>query len=97
MIHEFSRSPAGAGFKPNDGHMPCLAHVIQLSLGKLVDGIKISATNDKIIKNWDEGCLRKLQGLSGMALTLEKLQSLAVYVNASPQRRQDFYDIQTES
>lgn len=73
MLRYFSLSPAGEGFDPHYDHMPCIAHVIQLALGKLVEGIKITATNDEIIKNWDDTHFRKLGNLTGMALTLEKV------------------------
>jgi hypothetical protein len=29
-------------------------------------------------------------------ITLEKVRSLAIFINASPQRREDFYELQTK-
>ena len=33
---------------------PCLAHVIQLSLNKLIYGLRIQAKNERIITTWAE-------------------------------------------
>ena len=35
-------------------HVPCLAHVIQLALTSLIDEVKITARNKKLIDEWDE-------------------------------------------
>ena len=32
----------------------CLAHVIQLSVKKLLDSLKSFATNDKMINHWEK-------------------------------------------
>jgi hypothetical protein len=34
--------------------IPCLAHVIQLSLKCLLDTVKITAQNNRIITEWDD-------------------------------------------
>ena len=35
-------------------HVPCLAHVIQLALNSLIDAVKITAKNKKIIDEWND-------------------------------------------
>jgi hypothetical protein len=45
--------------------IPCLAHVIQLAQGALMGALSCQATNDEIIRNWedsDEADVRKILG-----------------------------------
>jgi hypothetical protein len=37
-----------------------------------------------------------LNSLSVILITLKKVRSLAIFINASPQRREDFYELQTK-
>ena len=37
-----------------------------------------------------------LNSLSMILITLKKVRSLAIFINASPQRREDFYKLQTK-
>jgi hypothetical protein len=82
--------------------IPCLAHVIQLSLNQLLDRIKAVPLNDSAITKWTE----KQSGLAQanaqhqgreIYYTLNKVRYLAIYVNASPQRRETFCNLQTSS
>ena len=80
--------------------IPCLAHVIQLSLNKLLDRIKAVPLNDLAETKWTEKQSR-LAHLNAqhqnreISSTLNKVRYLAIYVNASPQRRETFYNLQT--
>lgn len=80
--------------------IPCLAHVIQLSLNQLLDRIKAVPLNDSAETKWTEKQSR-LAHLNAqhrnreISFTLNKVRYLAIYVNASPQRRDTFYNLQT--
>jgi len=80
--------------------IPCLAHVIQLSLNQLLDRIKAVPLNDSAETKWTEKQSR-LAHLNAqhhnreISSTLNKVRYLAIYVNASPQRRETFYNLQT--
>ena len=80
--------------------IPCLAHVIQLSLNQLLDHIKAVPLNDSAETKWTEKQSR-LAHLNAqhrnceIAFTLNKVRYVAIYVNASPQRRVTFYNLQT--
>lgn len=78
-------------------HIPCMAHVIQLSLNELLHGIKAKPTNDTVDTVWTEehkkaSMQRSRKG--DIANTLYKVRNLAIYINASPQRRRQFLGLQ---
>jgi hypothetical protein len=80
--------------------IPCLAHVIQLSLNQLLDRIKAVPLNDSAETKWTEkqsrlSHLNAQQQNCEISSTLNKVRYLAIYVNASPQRRETFYNLQT--
>ena len=51
--------------------VPCLAHMLQLALGVMLDTIKINPQNDQIDLNWDESM--HSTGLHGIPLALSKV------------------------
>jgi hypothetical protein len=80
--------------------IPCLAHVIQLSLQQLLGRIKANPLNESAETKWTEkqSRLAKLNAqhqVREISYTLNKVRFLAIYVNASPQRREIFYNLQT--
>ncbi|KAG0156603.1 hypothetical protein PDIDSM_3784 [Penicillium digitatum] len=78
--------------------IPCLAHVIQLSLNQLLARIKAVPLNESAETRWTEKQSRLAQKnakQSQISSTLNKVRYLAIYVNASPQRRETFYNLQT--
>ncbi|KAJ5152519.1 hypothetical protein N7492_009799 [Penicillium capsulatum] len=79
--------------------IPCLAHVIQLSLNQLLDRSKAVPLNDLAETKWTEKQSRLAQANAQhrehrISYTLNKVRYLAIYVNASPQRRETFYNLQ---
>ncbi|KAF7174372.1 hypothetical protein CNMCM6106_008623 [Aspergillus hiratsukae] len=80
--------------------VPCIAHVIQLSLQKLLGQMKANPKNETMEINWSEArsqSLRARQQKREIADTLNKVRALAIFINASPQRREAFYDLQSEA
>ncbi|GFF54131.1 hypothetical protein IFM58399_09749 [Aspergillus lentulus] len=80
--------------------VPCIAHVIQLSLQKLLGQIKANPKNETTEINWSEArsqSLRARQQKREIANTLNKVRALAIFINASPQHREAFYNLQTEA
>jgi hypothetical protein len=73
---------------------PCMAHVIQLSLKQLLGQMKAGPENDTIDLIWSEDLSRSKRGIEGIAKTLQKARNLAIYINASPQRRDTFLGLQ---
>ncbi|KAJ5393039.1 hypothetical protein N7465_012013 [Penicillium sp. CMV-2018d] len=65
--------------------VPCLTHVIQLSLKDLLGLIKANPKNDKTVTQ------AKLQ--KGIIYTLVKVRAFAVFINASPQRWEAFLNL----
>jgi hypothetical protein len=81
--------------------IPCLAHVIQLSLDQLLGHIKAVPKNDATETKWTDQQSRMAQENAqqhqrGICSTLNKIRYLAIYINASPQRRETFYGFQTQ-
>ncbi|OQE61520.1 hypothetical protein PENNAL_c0284G08124 [Penicillium nalgiovense] len=80
--------------------IPCLAHVIQLSLRELLGSVKADPqndTSDRTVSNI-QAQARSLHGSKSQQVimqTLTKIRGLAVFINASPQRREDFFRLQT--
>jgi hypothetical protein len=81
--------------------IPCLAHVIQLSLNQLLGHIKAVPLNETAETKWTEQQSSKAQANAQhqkqeISYTLNKIRYLAIYVNASPQRRETFNNLQTK-
>ncbi|EYE89961.1 uncharacterized protein EURHEDRAFT_436400, partial [Aspergillus ruber CBS 135680] len=79
--------------------VPCIAHVIQLSLKDLLGQMRASPKNEMPETEWSDACiqsLRERQQKREIADMLNKIRSLAIYINASPQRREAFYNLQKE-
>jgi hypothetical protein len=77
--------------------IPCLAHVIQLSLNELLGKLKASPQNEDTETRWTEqhsAAAKKNAQNHNIAATLNKVRYLAIYVNASPQRRETFLQLQ---
>ncbi|KAJ5274015.1 hypothetical protein N7478_009140 [Penicillium angulare] len=81
--------------------IPCLAHVIQLSLNQLLSQIKASPTNDSTETKWTEKQsnlarenAKQRSDSYHISSTINKIRYLAVYINASPQRRETFCGLQ---
>jgi hypothetical protein len=80
---------------------PCLAHVIQLSLNQLLDRLKAVPQNEAIETKWSdrqqtaakENARHQTREISH---TLNKVRFLAIYIHASPQRRETFNNLQTK-
>jgi len=54
-------------------HIPCLAHIIQLSLKDLLGSIKAGPVNDEVSDNWDSEKHIHLKSSRGIPLALEKV------------------------
>jgi hypothetical protein len=88
---------------PDEAHIiriPCLAHVIQLSLNELLGSIKAVPRNETTETRWtdEQSSSARANAQSRqqkISATLNKVRYLAIYVNASPQRRDTFYNLQT--
>ncbi|KAJ9480686.1 hypothetical protein VN97_g12853 [Penicillium thymicola] len=78
--------------------VPCLAHVIQLSLVELLGKIKASPKNDNTELEWSEDRVRSLrarQQKRDITDTLNKVRGLAVFINGSPQRKEAFLKLES--
>ena len=60
-------------FCAKHGHLPCLAHVIQLSLKELFGSIRIIPDNEEIMTVWDESSLDMVRLEHGIVRTLAKV------------------------
>ena len=79
--------------------IPCLAHVIQLSLNQLLGKMKATPINDETEIEWsDERAYSTHPKRTNREIvdTLNKIRNLAIFINASPQRREAFLGLQTE-
>ncbi|KAG0154680.1 hypothetical protein PDIDSM_248 [Penicillium digitatum] len=84
--------------------VPCIAHVIQLSLNELLGKLKAVPSNKEIELEWSEEKTHSFQnkrntsGSIQITYTLKKYgrSGLAVFFNASPQRREAFIALQPE-
>ncbi|KAJ5340261.1 hypothetical protein N7541_009385 [Penicillium brevicompactum] len=80
--------------------VPCIVHVIQLSLKDLLGKIKANPKNAEAESEWSDERTKSLQSAPGHAsgnivATLKKIRELAVFITASPQRREAFRALQT--
>ncbi|OQE11891.1 hypothetical protein PENFLA_c070G01346 [Penicillium flavigenum] len=79
--------------------IPCLAHVIQLSLKKLLGEMKANPNNESHEREWSEArskALRANRRRKEISDTLDRVRDLAIYINGSPQRREVFLSLQTK-
>ncbi|OQD94157.1 hypothetical protein PENVUL_c153G05266, partial [Penicillium vulpinum] len=79
--------------------VPCLAHVIQLSLNQLLDRLKAVPQNPTAETIWteeQETTARASTKKREIAHTLQRIRALAVYIRASPQRRDSFLALQPD-
>ncbi|KAJ6039228.1 hypothetical protein N7460_007260 [Penicillium canescens] len=78
--------------------IPCMAHVIQLSLNELLGRMEAAPKNDREEMEWTDSESRgKAHGeKKDIVLTLNKVRRLAVWVNRSPQRREQFLELQSK-
>lgn len=77
----------------------CISHVIQLSLNQLLENLKATPDNKEAESEWSDERTHLLQSKRPQRQivdTLKKIRELAVFVNASPQRREAFLDLQTK-
>jgi hypothetical protein len=74
-------------------HIPYMAYIIQLSLNELLHQIKAKPKNDTMDLVWTDD-LQKASTQQNqkrdIITTLNKVRQLAIYINASPQRRAEF-------
>ncbi|KAJ6001045.1 hypothetical protein N7481_001454 [Penicillium waksmanii] len=80
--------------------IPCIVHVIQLSLHDLLGKIRANPKNTEAESEWPESRTKSIQSSSeqssgNITNTLKKIRELAVFINASPQRRDAFQALQT--
>ena len=54
-------------------HVPCLAHVIQLAVKKLLTNINSYASNEDVIRVWNNDYISNIQKKQGFARTLAKV------------------------
>ena len=93
-------SASATGF--NVIRVPCLAHVIQLSLNQLLHRLKARPKNEQAETVWTEEQQISLAKANAearskkrdIAHTLKRIRSLAVYIRGSPQRRDHFLKVQ---
>lgn len=72
--------------------IPCMAHVIQLSLTELLGKIEAVPKNDREDMDWTEADAedQPRQENKDIVHTLNKVRQLAIYVNRSSTRREHF-------
>ena len=75
-------------YKPNltqlfdiPNHLPCLTHVIQLSVTAFLKKLKIDATNDDVEVKWDRTDSQVNVKEQGLLQTLEKVRHHRAYMN----------------
>ncbi|KAF4200160.1 hypothetical protein CNMCM8927_003836 [Aspergillus lentulus] len=79
--------------------IPCIAHIIQLSLNDLLGLMKANPKNEAIQTDWSDTCSGFLDSRhqnTAIANTLNKIRKLAIFINASPQRWETFCSLQTK-
>ncbi|KAJ5557712.1 hypothetical protein N7513_003298 [Penicillium frequentans] len=82
--------------------IPCLAHVIQLSLNQLLDRLKAVPLNDAAETTWTDrqDTLARANAnvqCREISHTLNKVRYLAIYIRGSPQRRDSFAAVQSRA
>jgi len=79
--------------------IPCLAHVIQLSLNQLLDRLQVVPENETTETKWTEHQITLVKANAqsrkrDISHTLKRIRSLAVFIRASSQRRDSFISLQ---
>ncbi|EED11521.1 conserved hypothetical protein [Talaromyces stipitatus ATCC 10500] len=77
-------------------HIPCMAHIIQLSLNELLGRMEVNPRNDREEIEWTERDKSAQPENQDIIHTLEKIRRLAVFINRSPQRRENFLYLQSK-
>ena len=67
LTRELQQALDSANFCAKQGHIPCLAHVIQLSLKELFGKIRIVPDNDDVTTVWHDTSLLSLGSIQGIA------------------------------
>jgi hypothetical protein len=73
MTRELQQALTLASFNAKEAHIPCLAHIIQLSLKELLGRIRVEARNDEILLVWNERDIDELDGQQGISKTIGKV------------------------
>ncbi|KAJ5413633.1 hypothetical protein N7509_000260 [Penicillium cosmopolitanum] len=76
--------------------MPCIAHVIQLSLKELLGQMEANPKNEREEMDFTGGTVSSRRENHEIIYTLNKVRKLAVHINRSPQRREHFLGLQTK-
>lgn len=82
--------------------LPCLAHVIQLACKEILTGTKVNPKNDAQITIWNEEESERARHTAatvtdGLPWSIKKLRDIVIYINASPQRRAKFHQLQSRN
>jgi hypothetical protein len=78
--------------------IPCMAHVIQLSLKSLLATIKGNPENEQVDIVWSDDRLVAIKANHiDIANTLTKARTFAIYINASSQRKDAFIKLQNRA
>ncbi|KAG5302197.1 hypothetical protein I7I48_02452 [Histoplasma ohiense] len=75
------------------GHIPCIAHVIQLVVQALVKGLDIEPENTELASCFDENDVEIVTHIT-FSSTLRKIRHIANAISTSPKQQQRFHDIQ---
>jgi hypothetical protein len=59
-------------------HIPCLAHILQLSLGELLSNLNTAATNESKVEHWNDSMAESVNGLFGVARVVEKMTTVPI-------------------
>ncbi len=62
----------------NGCHIPCLTHVLQLSLGALLLNLNAQPTNETEVEHWDNDMAYGVDALSGIAEVVEKVRYIPI-------------------
>jgi hypothetical protein len=59
-------------------HIPCLAHVLQLSLGELMSNLNAAATNESEVEYWNDTMAESVNRFYGVAKVVEKVMTAQI-------------------
>ncbi|KAK9847933.1 hypothetical protein MYU51_017407 [Penicillium brevicompactum] len=76
--------------------MPCIAHVIQLSLKGLLGQMEANPKNEREEMDFTGGTVSSRRENHEIIYTLNKVRKLAVHINRSTPRREHFLGLQTK-
>lgn len=63
-------------------HLPCLAHVLQLSLGALLASLKASPENDAEVEVWNDDLIGFVRRQTGIVQVIEKVRLSVISFHA---------------